>query len=178
MDGFSLGKLTTTYRVMDIKRPIRRSEKPSSAKNNAVVGRKEEISISSAFSLSFSHSFSLFFSYDTKQKTKCRYHNFSLNISINQTNIINDNEEKERETEKHTQNNRIRSIRQHTKTSRQNHKIGIPPRLVYAHQSKFMIKPCPGSSLDDCCCCCCHSNNKFYRASEWNEGRKRSVSMI
>lgn len=30
--------------------------------------RKEEISISSAFS----HSFSLFFSYNTKQKTKCR----------------------------------------------------------------------------------------------------------
>lgn len=56
-DGFLLGKLTTTtYRVMDMKRPIRRSEKPSSAKNNAVVGRKEEISVSSAFS----HSFPLF----------------------------------------------------------------------------------------------------------------------
>lgn len=74
---------TTTYRVMDMKRPIRRSEKPSSAKNNAVVGRKEEISISSAFS----HSFSLFFSYNTKQKTKYRYHNLSLKISIIHSNI-------------------------------------------------------------------------------------------
>lgn len=37
-----MGELMTTYRVMDMKRPIRRSEKPSSAKNNAVVGRKEE----------------------------------------------------------------------------------------------------------------------------------------
>lgn len=61
VEGFVwMGELTTTtttYRVMDMKRPIRRSEKPSSAKNNAVVGRKEEISISAAFS----HSFSLFF---------------------------------------------------------------------------------------------------------------------
>lgn len=65
--GFCFGWGTTTYRVMDMKRPIRRSEKPSSAKNNAVVGRKEEISISSAFS----HSFSLFFfSYDMKQNNE------------------------------------------------------------------------------------------------------------
>lgn len=60
-----MGELTTTtYRVMDMKRPIRRSEKPSSAKNNAVVvGRKKYI-------ISFSRSFSLFFSYDTKQKNE------------------------------------------------------------------------------------------------------------
>lgn len=109
--------------------------------------------------ISFSHSFSLFFSYNTKQKTKCRYHNFSLNISINQSQLTIT--KTERETDKHTQNNGIRPIRQHTKTSRQNHKIGISPRLVYAHQSKFMIEPCPRSSLDDCCCWCCHSNNKF-----------------
>lgn len=50
---------TTTYRVMDMKRPIRRSEKPSSAKNNAVVGRKEEISISSAFPVLFLYFFFL-----------------------------------------------------------------------------------------------------------------------
>lgn len=52
-----------------MKRPIRRSEKPSSAKNNAVVGGKEEISISSAFSRSSSL---FFFSYEMNQKTKCR----------------------------------------------------------------------------------------------------------
>lgn len=65
-----MGELTTTttYRVMDMKRPIRRSEKPSSAKNNAVVGRKEEISISSAFSRSFSP----FFLMPRNRKTKCR----------------------------------------------------------------------------------------------------------
>lgn len=88
-----LMRTTTTYRVMDMKRPIRRSEKPSSAKNNAVVGRKEEISISSAFPVLF-----LFFSsYNTKQKTKCRYHDFSLKTSIKQTNIADDNEERETE---------------------------------------------------------------------------------
>lgn len=58
---------TTTYRVMDMKRPIRRSEKPSSAKNNAVVGRKEEISISSAFPVLL-----LFFLITRNKTTKCR----------------------------------------------------------------------------------------------------------
>lgn len=154
-----MGELTTkTYRVMDMKRPIRRSEKPSSAKNNAVVGRKEEISISSAFPVLF---FSFFFLW---HETENEMQIIIISLSAYQYQSIqqvNDNEDRERETEKHTQNNGIRSICQHAKTSRQNHKIGIPPRLVYAHQSKFMIKPCPGSSLDDCYCWCCHSNNKF-----------------
>lgn len=53
VEGFVwMGELmttTTTYRVMDMKRPIRRSEKPSSAKNNAVVGRKNKYTILLSF---------------------------------------------------------------------------------------------------------------------------------